>query len=89
MLMRVPPLVPKPFPLPNQPRSISRETEMFRMGGMAWQGQLADGSWIKPGKYVFRLAALRPFGDPGTSGDWDVWEAPEITVNDAKQEKGE
>lgn len=28
----------------------------------------------------FRIAALRPFGLPEVSGDWDIWETPSITV---------
>lgn len=28
----------------------------------------------------FRLAALRPFGDPAKSDDWDIFEVPKITV---------
>ena len=27
-----------------------------------------------------RFAALRPFGTPEHSDNWDVWETPDITV---------
>ncbi|KAH8883531.1 putative minor extracellular protease vpr [Thozetella sp. PMI_491] len=38
-----------------------------------WLGSLADGTVIPAGKYVMRVAALRPFGDRTRSSDWDVW----------------
>jgi hypothetical protein len=33
------------------------------MDGMAWNGQLADGSWAPAGKYRFMLRALKIFGN--------------------------
>ncbi|KAK6218434.1 serine endopeptidase [Colletotrichum tabaci] len=45
-----------------------------------WLGRFADGSRVQPGSYKFRIAALRPFGLPEVSGDWDIWETPSITV---------
>ncbi|RBQ69846.1 hypothetical protein VDGD_02277 [Verticillium dahliae] len=45
-----------------------------------WLGKLANGTYIQPGLYKMRFAALRPLGLRQDSNDWDVWETPEITV---------
>lgn len=66
-----------PFPLEYYPRS---DTEGFSERRYAWQGELAHGAWVEPGTYVVRVAALKPFGDPKVSGDWDIWDAPEVTI---------
>ncbi|KAK8078910.1 peptidase S8/S53 domain-containing protein [Apiospora phragmitis] len=60
------------FPRYNQPRGTA--------GIYMWLGRLANGSDIAPGEYRFRVAALRAFGDPRISGDWDVWKLPQVTV---------
>ncbi|TDZ21506.1 Minor extracellular protease vpr [Colletotrichum orbiculare MAFF 240422] len=60
------------FPLYTQPRQ--------RYGYYAWLGRLANGSQITPGSYQFRIAALRPFGLPEHSEDWDIWQTPLVTV---------
>ncbi|KAH8883035.1 serine endopeptidase [Thozetella sp. PMI_491] len=41
-----------------------------------WLGGLADGSQIKPGKYIMRVAALIPFGNPAKSNGWNAWTVP-------------
>ncbi|KAH8890436.1 subtilase [Thozetella sp. PMI_491] len=45
-----------------------------------WLGRFANGSAIVPGKYNMRIAALKPFGVPDHSDNWDVWETPLIEV---------
>ncbi|KAI0383361.1 subtilisin-like protein [Hypomontagnella monticulosa] len=60
------------FPLYDQPRD--------KWGIYYWLGRFANGSSIQPGSYRFRIATLRPFGDPQVSYDWDVWETPKVTV---------
>jgi len=47
-----------------------------------WLGKLANGSYIGPGTYSMRVAALTPFGDPNHSDNWDVWEVPDIEVKE-------
>ncbi|KZL83766.1 minor extracellular protease vpr protein [Colletotrichum incanum] len=60
------------FPLYAQPRD--------RYATYYWLGRFANGSHIQPGPYKFRVAALRPFGLPNVSQDWDIWETPSFTV---------
>ncbi|KAI2464028.1 subtilisin-like protein [Annulohypoxylon bovei var. microspora] len=60
------------FPLYTQPRD--------KWGIYYWLGRFANGSSIQPGDYKFRIATLRPFGDPQVSYDWDVWETPKVAV---------
>lgn len=49
-----------------------------------WFGKLANGTQIKPGKYTFRFAVLKPFGKPESADAWDVYkpssELPQIEV---------
>ncbi|KAG8167851.1 hypothetical protein KVR01_003540 [Diaporthe batatas] len=61
-----------PFPLYNLPRG-----DWTRYW---WLGRYANGSTVVPGDYRFRLAALKPFGDPAKSEEWEVIEVPKITV---------
>ncbi|KAH8673435.1 peptidase S8/S53 domain-containing protein [Xylariales sp. PMI_506] len=44
-----------------------------------WLGRYANGTQVQSGSYQFRLAALRPFGDPSNAADWDIWPTPSIT----------
>ncbi|KAK1993346.1 subtilase [Colletotrichum falcatum] len=60
------------YPLRDHPRDAPYESW--------WLGKLADGSQIKPGKYRWRIAALKPFGNPKASDNWDIFETPEIEV---------
>ncbi|OLN85320.1 Minor extracellular protease vpr 5 [Colletotrichum chlorophyti] len=60
------------YPLQDQPRDSPYESW--------WLGRLADGTQIKPGKYKMRIAALRPFGSPKASDNWQVYETPVIEV---------
>ncbi|OTA98137.1 hypothetical protein M426DRAFT_259709 [Hypoxylon sp. CI-4A] len=60
------------FPLYDQPRG--------KWGIYYWLGRFANGSSIQPGDYRFRIATLRPLGDPQVSYDWDIWETPKVTV---------
>jgi hypothetical protein len=41
--------------------------------GIAWNGQLADGSWAPAGKYRFMLRALRIFGDVTYDHDYEMY----------------
>ncbi|KAK8085648.1 hypothetical protein PG997_006919 [Apiospora hydei] len=48
-----------------------------------WFGKLANGSYIAPGDYYWRIAALIPFAEPSHSDDWDIWDldgVPYVTV---------
>ncbi|KAM5354988.1 hypothetical protein ACJ41O_001634 [Fusarium nematophilum] len=45
-----------------------------------WFGKLGNGSQIELGNYTMRFAALKPFGDPQRSNDWDIFKTPEIAV---------
>ncbi|KAH9903609.1 peptidase S8/S53 domain-containing protein [Xylariomycetidae sp. FL2044] len=45
-----------------------------------WLGRLANGTQIGVGDYLFRIAALKPFGMREVADDWDIWETPKITV---------
>ncbi|KAK1978215.1 subtilase [Colletotrichum cereale] len=60
------------YPLQDQSRDTPYESW--------WLGKLADGSQIKPGKYKWRFAALKPFGNPKASDNWDIFESPEIEI---------
>ncbi|KAH7369478.1 minor extracellular protease vpr [Plectosphaerella cucumerina] len=60
------------FPLENLPREVPIQGW--------WLGKLADGTRIKPGKYVMRIGALMPFGNPKAADNWHAWQSPVITV---------
>ncbi|KAH7303927.1 minor extracellular protease vpr [Stachybotrys elegans] len=60
------------FPMYNLPRDVAIQAW--------WLGKLADGTQIKPGKYVFRVAALAPFGNPRASDNWHVWLTQQFEV---------
>ncbi|CAH0047793.1 unnamed protein product [Clonostachys solani] len=45
-----------------------------------WFGKLGNGSQIELGKYTMRFAALKPFGNPEVSDQWDVFQIPNIEV---------
>ncbi|TDZ25539.1 Minor extracellular protease vpr [Colletotrichum orbiculare MAFF 240422] len=60
------------YPLQYQPRDSPYESW--------WLGKLADGSRIEPGRYKMRIAALKPFGNPTASDNWQVYQTPEIEV---------
>ena len=38
---------------------------------IAWNGQLADGSWVPAGQYRFMLRALKIFGDVTYDHDYE------------------
>uniref|UniRef100_A0A8H7NL32 Peptidase S8/S53 domain-containing protein n=1 Tax=Bionectria ochroleuca TaxID=29856 RepID=A0A8H7NL32_BIOOC len=70
-----------PFPIRATPRNIiSVPVAGYDQYRFFWLGKLANGSYINPGKYAMRFAALRPLGDRTVSTDWDIWDTPEITV---------
>lgn len=60
------------FPLESLPRDVPIQGW--------WLGKLADGTQVKPGKYVMRIAALMPFGNPAASDNWHKWQSPVITI---------
>ncbi|KAH7324203.1 putative minor extracellular protease vpr [Stachybotrys elegans] len=63
-------------PITNVPRSIAGR----RGVDLWWLGTLVNGTQIAPGKYQMRFAALRPFGDPKASNNWDVFDTPTVEV---------
>jgi hypothetical protein len=60
------------FPAENMPRDLPIQAW--------WLGKLADGTQIKPGKYVSRIAVLMPFGNPHASDNWHVWVTQEFEI---------
>ncbi|KEY69375.1 hypothetical protein S7711_08131 [Stachybotrys chartarum IBT 7711] len=60
------------FPSHNLPRDVPVQAW--------WLGKLADGTQIKPGKYVFRVAALAPFGNPHAADNWHICLNQEIEI---------
>ncbi|KAF6839147.1 serine endopeptidase [Colletotrichum musicola] len=66
-----------PFPI----RGIERTTSWSELTDRFWWfGKLANGSYIAPGNYSIRFAALTPFSDPAESDNWDIWQTPQITI---------
>ncbi|KAK8028264.1 hypothetical protein PG991_005320 [Apiospora marii] len=59
--------VPFPVPLSRGDPWAGRDSAFW------WFGKLANGSYIAPGDYYWRIAALYPFGDPKRSDEWHVW----------------
>lgn len=68
------------LPMRDEPRSIVGVvgTELW------WLGRLANGTQIAPGKYNMRFAALKPFGNPLKSDNWDVFVTPPFEVHPLK-----
>ncbi|KAH6685073.1 serine endopeptidase [Plectosphaerella plurivora] len=51
-----------------------------------WLGELTDGTKINLGTTrSMRFAALAPSGDPKESGDWSVFEVPEIQITSPRK----
>ncbi|CRK33114.1 Minor extracellular protease vpr like protein [Verticillium longisporum] len=65
------------FPVTDIYRNAENTAQFFRY---YWFGRLGNGSQIAEGKYHIRFATLKPFGNPEASDNWDVFQAPEITV---------
>ncbi|KAK1987060.1 subtilisin-like serine protease [Colletotrichum cereale] len=66
-----------PFPI----RGIERTTTWSELTDRFWWlGKLANGTYIAPGNYTMRFAALVPFSNPEHSDSWDTWETPRITI---------
>ncbi|KAK7958437.1 Subtilisin DY [Apiospora saccharicola] len=59
--------VPFPVPLSRGDSCAGKDSAFW------WFGKLANGSYIAPGDYYWRIAALYPFGDPRQSTEWDIW----------------
>ncbi|KAL7932468.1 subtilisin-like protein [Trichoderma chlorosporum] len=55
------------FPMMRVPRGYAKHW---------WFGKLANGSYIAPGNYTLRFAALRPYGNPDISDHWDIMHMP-------------
>ncbi|KAI9148490.1 Minor extracellular protease vpr [Paramyrothecium foliicola] len=64
------------LPIKNQARSLPSMPGL----DLWWFGRLANGTQITPGRYRWRIAALKPFGDRLAADNWDVYETPEIVV---------
>ncbi|EGY23427.1 serin endopeptidase [Verticillium dahliae VdLs.17] len=67
---------PVKFPLVNVPRTDWNTPALEFM----WYGALGNGTQIAPGWYQMRVAALRPFGNPKSADNWDVFKTPKIEV---------
>ncbi|TLD16215.1 uncharacterized protein PgNI_00059 [Pyricularia grisea] len=66
-----------PFPVTG----IERTSSWTELGKRFWwMGKLANGSYIAPGTYKMRFAALTPFSDPKEADSWHVWKTPDITI---------
>ncbi|EGY16209.1 serin endopeptidase [Verticillium dahliae VdLs.17] len=65
------------FPVTDIYRNAENTAQFFRY---YWFGRLGNGSQIDEGKYHIRFATLKPFGNPEASDNWDVFQAPEITI---------
>ncbi|EEY23108.1 serin endopeptidase [Verticillium alfalfae VaMs.102] len=65
------------FPVTDIYRNAENTAQFFRY---YWFGRLGNGSQIAEGKYHIRFATLKPFGNPEASDNWDVFQAPEITI---------
>ncbi|KAM6478861.1 subtilisin-like protein [Trichoderma sp. SZMC 28011] len=55
------------FPIMRVPRGYAKHW---------WFGKLANGSYLAPGNYTLRFAALRPYGNPSISDHWDIMRLP-------------
>ncbi|KAM7203182.1 minor extracellular protease vpr 2 [Naviculisporaceae sp. PSN 640] len=63
------------------PRLPTDTLEFLEAARFMWFGKLAETqTYIQPGRYVMRFAALVPSGDPRNAADWTVWKTPEITI---------
>ncbi|KAL2209685.1 hypothetical protein CC79DRAFT_687361 [Sarocladium strictum] len=64
-------------------RGVPRYAFQFdNRGAYWWMGKLANGSYIEPGNYTMRFAALIPFGNPKNSDNWDIWDTPQIEIRE-------
>ncbi|OHW92565.1 serin endopeptidase [Colletotrichum incanum] len=62
-------------------RGIERTTSWSELTDRFWWlGKLANGSYINPGNYTMRFAALIPMSNPEHSENWDIWKTPGIKV---------
>lgn len=55
------------------------------LGGVFWDGQLSNGSYVPAGKYIFRVSALRIFGDVKNKDDWDIHNTYDFTIKYKEQ----
>lgn len=62
------------FPIRDTSRDVASPTRYY------WLGKLGNGTQIADGKYHIRFAALKPFGNPLASDNWEVYSTPEIEV---------
>ncbi|KAH7325631.1 subtilase [Stachybotrys elegans] len=49
-----------------------------------WDGLMADGSWVAPGRYRIIAYALRTFGDRHNPGDWDKFVSTDFGIRYVK-----
>lgn len=62
------------FPIRDTYRNVADVTRYF------WFGKLGNGTQIANGKYHIRFAALKPYGNPKASDNWEIYRTPEIEV---------
>lgn len=62
------------FPIRDTFRNVADPTRYY------WFGKLGNGTHIANGKYHIRFAALKPFGNPQASDNWEIYRTPEIEV---------
>ncbi|KZL83276.1 serin endopeptidase [Colletotrichum incanum] len=53
-----------------------------------WFGKLGNGSQIELGNYTMRFATLKPFGNPKSADNWDVFQTPQIQVTGKYERRG-
>ncbi|KZL77857.1 serin endopeptidase (subtilase) [Colletotrichum tofieldiae] len=53
-----------------------------------WFGKLGNGSQIELGNYTMRFATLKPFGNPKSADNWDVFRTPQIQVTGKYERRG-
>ncbi|KAL0936376.1 Minor extracellular protease vpr 2 [Colletotrichum truncatum] len=66
-----------PFPIWGVERTTSWSELTDRFW---WFGKMANGSYIAPGNYTMRFAALTPFSNPAHSDNWHIWSTPQVTI---------
>ncbi|KAI6428914.1 hypothetical protein MCOR21_005284 [Pyricularia oryzae] len=64
-----------PFPILDVAR-----TQLPSVYQSWWLGKLGNGSQIAEGRYMMRVAVLKPFGNPRAADNWDVLRTPVFEV---------
>lgn len=64
-----------PFPILDVAR-----TQLPSVYQSWWLGKLGNGSQIAEGRYMMRVAVLKPFGNARAADNWDVLRTPVFEV---------